>query len=346
LPFQNETRSIALILSLAAFSAHADLQFKSQTVTDPQMKTQQVEPAPAPQRQTTTGAPTNLNLPPTVPVLPGGIPLQKPLTPAEQALLNQKAAAARQSQAQQNQNTLDLINRMMSGPDNESSVNPKEKFEGMSQQIGPGIMEGCGQVPASAQEAYETAKNFRGKCSLANRGENQKIAVNDYSSVRMPYMYIFDTNGKCLGKTAVTYGNGAGPVRPLPCNDDGSHLTPPGFFLTSEHNGASYNSSNSLGLTGLEGQGSRVRGVLIHPAKAPGTASSWGCSGVGYTAFNTVKKSLGYGALVFNYFGNTGGPVSCRNKNGLSPAHNFCRLDSGAVNIPSESTSQGAPTTR
>jgi hypothetical protein len=340
LPSQNDTRSIALILSLAAFSAHADLQFKAQTVTEPPIKTQQVTPAP----QTTTGAPSNLNLPPIQAVLPGGIPVKKPLTPAEQALLNQKAAAAKQ--AQQNRNTLDLINRMMSGPDNESSVNPEEKFQGMSQQIGPGIMEDCGQVPASAREAYETAKNFRGNCSLANRGENQKIAVNDYSTVRMPYMYIFDANGKCLGKTAVTYGNGAGPVRPQPCNDDGSHLTPPGFFLTSEHNGASYNSSNSLGLTGLEGQGSRGRGVLIHPAKAPGTASSWGCSGVGYDAFNAVKKSLGYGALVFNYFGNTNGPASCRNKNGLSPAHNFCRLDPGAVNIPSESTSQGAPTTR
>lgn len=340
MPSQNDTRLLALIFALAASTAHADLQFKAQTVTEPQMKTQEASPAPA--ATPATGAPGNLNLPATPNGLPGGIPTKAPLTPAEQALLNQRASAAKKSEAQKNQNTLDMINNMMRGQDNESAVNPSERFPGMTQQIGPGIMEKCDEAPASAKEAFQTAKAFRQTCSHANRGDSQKIAVNDYSGVRMPYMYIFDLDGKCLGKTAVSYGNGEGPVKPQPCNDDGKHLTPPGMFLTSEHNGASYNSSNSLGLTGLEGQGSRGRGVLIHPAGAPGTASSWGCSGVGYNAFNAVKKSLGYGALVYNFFGNTTGPGHCRNRNGLTRT-TFCQQDPGAVRIPTESTSQGAP---
>lgn len=326
---------------MTAMCAHAD--YSLQTVDQNNgMKTQEATPAPA-----ATGTPGSLPIPAAPSVLPGGIPSKPPLTPTEQNIMNQKrpaptSTAQRKAEAQKNQNILDMIN---SGRDNESSVNPSERFPGMSQQIGPGIMEECGDAPGSAKEAFETAKSFRDTCSLANRGASQKIAVTDYSGVRMPYMYIFDLNGKCLGKTAASYGNGAGPVKPQPCNDDGSHLTPPGMFLTSEHNGASYNSSNSLGLTGLEGQGSRGRGVLIHPAGAPGTASSWGCTGVGYNAFNAVKKSLGYGALVYNFFGNTTGPNSCRNKNGLARSRP-CRLDPGAVSIPSESTSQGAPSTR
>lgn len=340
---QFDTRLILPILAMSALCTHAETQFKSQTIDPNSMKTQEAAPAPV------MGPAGNLNLPSAPPVLPGGIPAKAPLTPTEQNIFNQgrpKTTAQRKAEAQRNQNTLDMINGMSPGRDNESSVNPAERFPGMSQQIGPGIMENCGEPPASAREAYEEAKAFREKCSLANRGENQKIAVNDYSGMRMPYMYIFDLNGKCLGKTAASYGNGAGPVRPQPCNDNGSHLTPPGMFLTSEHNGASYQSHNSLGLTGLEGQGSRARGVLIHPANAPGTASSWGCTGVGYEAFNAVKKSLGYGALVYNHFGNTVGPMSCSNKAGLSKNRNFCRLDPGAVTIPSESTSQGAPSTR
>ncbi len=327
------------LLIFTATSVMAEVQMKSQTITPPTMKTQEAVAAPVAPPAPASGT--------------AGTPLVF-ATPANTAA----AQEAKKQEAKKNQDMLNLINQMMGGGagsgvgigpgngPNGSSIDPNAKFESMNQQIGPGIMEACGDPPASAHEAFETAKNFRQKCSLANRGDNQKIAVNDYSTIRMPYMYIFDIHGNCLGKTAVTYGNGAGPVRPQPCNDDGSHLTPPGFFLTAEHNGASYGPGNSLGLVGLEGQGAKGRGVVIHPAQAPGTASSWGCSGVGYGAFRAVQKSLGKGALVFNYFGNTGRPGGCTNINGLNPAHNFCRLDPGAPGIPQMSTSQGAPTLR
>jgi len=254
------------------------------------------------------------------------------------------AASAQQDPALQN--LIQMLNGGLPGGIAIGEGGDKSGYGHISQQIGSGEMEACGEPPPSARGAFEIAKNFREKCSLAHRGENQKIAVNDYSSVRMPMMYIFDLQGKCLGKTAVAYGNGVGPTRPMPCGDTGSHLTPPGFHLTSVHNGALYNSSNSLGLVGLEGQNSKARGVIIHKSRAPGAASTWGCSGVGNQAFYAVKKSLGEGSLVYNYFGNTPAPAHCRNRNGLSPAHNFCRLDPGAPSLPGISTSQGAPATR
>lgn len=219
-----------------------------------------------------------------------------------------------------------------------------EKFAQMAQRAGSGVMEKCGGVPSNVRSALNEAMSFRSSCALAQRGNNQKIAINDYSGNGTPHMYIFDLEGNCYGKTAVTYGNGAGPTKPQPCNDNGSHLTPAGFHLTARHDGARYNASNSVGLVGLEGQNSRQRGVIIHMARAPGTASSWGCTGVGSQAFNAVKTTLGEGSLVYNYFGNSQGPASCRNKNGLPGKHSSCRLDAN-VSIPAQSTGGGQPAT-
>jgi hypothetical protein len=220
-----------------------------------------------------------------------------------------------------------------------------EQFPGMSQIPGSGKMEHCGNTngPTQVQSALREAKEFLNKCSLARRGNNQKIAINDYSGGSTPMMYIFDLDGNCLGRTAVSYGNGAGKVKPQPCSDNGAHLTPAGFHLTSTHNGAKYSGDRAIGLIGLEGQNSVARGVIIHPAKSPGTASSWGCSGVGYEAFNAVKSTLGEGSLVYNFFGQATGPSSCRNNPGLTGQHNFCRMDRGGNPVPSLSNAGGAP---
>jgi hypothetical protein len=146
-------------------------------------------------------------------------------------------------------------------------------------------------------------------------------------------MYIFDVNGVCLKKTAVSYGNGVGARVPVACNDNQSHLTPPGFFLTGYHSSRDY--PNSLVMVGLEGQNSAGRGILIHPAASPGTASSWGCAGVG--PFQQVKQLLGEGSMVYNYFGDRPAADGCNNKNGLT-SHNFCRLDPNAPRLPLQAT--------
>jgi hypothetical protein len=197
----------------------------------------------------------------------------------------------------------------------------------MSNYLSSGTMSSCsanGSVPPSVMAAYHEAQEFRDRCAPAQRGANQKIAISDFSNM-VPTMWIFDSNGNCLKKTAITYGNGNGRGQPQACSDDGEHLTPPGFHLTCMHSGPKYATATSpgyvqndaLGECSLEGQGSVGRGVVIHRAQAPGTASSFGCSGVCEACFDEVKATLGLGALVYNYFGNSFDP-SCRNKGGQS----------------------------
>ena len=197
-----------------------------------------------------------------------------------------------------------------------------------------GKMEDCGSLPGSVKDALQEALDYRnGACKglFERLGSDKKIAINDYSKSGTPYMYIFTSEGKCLKKTAVTYGNGQVSSRPVPCSDGNKkHMTPPGFHLTEPHIGQSdYNCSNSLGLTSLEGQGSTERGVLIHEAANPGTASSWGCSGVGEDVFKSVQKELGYGSLVFNYFGDTPKGNNCVSNAGMGHVHMKCQVETG-----------------
>jgi hypothetical protein len=208
--------------------------------------------------------------------------------------------------------------------------------------FGPGEMQKCDKAPASAEKAYEEAKNFRASCRLAQRGDQQKIAVNDYST-RPAYMYIFDQAGKCLGKTMVAFGNGAGGAQ-IACSDSGSHLSPPGFHLTAiHHGGGKYNPNNSIKMVGLQGQNSVGRGILIHEAGAPGTSSTWGCAGVGYgAAFKAVKETLGYGALVYNYWSPQQMANNCKNRAGMTN-NGTCVADAGTPGIPDNATGQGAP---
>ncbi len=225
----------------------------------------------------------------------------------------------------------DLLRRLVS-PENEG-----EYFEGETgaggEYFGPGIMEKCEQASDNALQRLEEAKKFRAACALAQKGATQRIAVNDYS-VKPAYMFIFDENDRCIGKTMVAFGNGAGGAQ-VACGDNGSHLSPAGFHLTAAHHtgGGRFGPHNSLKMVGLQGQGSVGRGILIHGTPAPGTSSTWGCAGVPYSAYPEVARALGYGALVYNYFRPEQASSGCRNNNGLVDS-GACRLDPGSPNVP------------
>lgn len=240
-----------------------------------------------------------------------------------------------------NMGSLSDLQRMM----NQRAGVPGEYYDGPSgssgEYFGAGKMQACNMVPNSVKTALNEAKTFRAACSYAQRGESQKIAINDYST-RPSYMYIYDLQGKCLGKTLVSFGNGAGGAQ-IACSDHGSNLSPPGFHLTAEHHGnGKYNPSNSLKMVGLQGQDSAGRGILIHPARAPGTSSSWGCAGVGYDAFGAVKKTLGYGALVYNYWRPEQMGNRCSSRAGMNQSGS-CQPDRGSPDIPSNATGTGSP---
>ncbi len=269
----------------------------------------------------------------------------------EQAAAEDEAAYQQQFQPNQIQQWID---QMMGGEKGAAgnadltnvggNMFPNLNAPGMAQVIGSGKMEACGNVAEHVKNAFEESIAFRNGCALAQRGDNQKIAINDYSAKSVPpMMFIFDLQGNCLGKTAVSYGNGAGRGAPQACHRNGSHLTPAGFHLTSFHDGGDkYGPHNSFGMVGLEGQGSVARGVITHVARSPGTASSWGCTGVGGEAFNAVKSTLGHGSIMYNYFENS---LACPRTPGLAKQHNpsACRLDPGGNPIPRTSTAGGAP---
>jgi hypothetical protein len=196
--------------------------------------------------------------------------------------------------------------------------------------VGSSSMDPCGTPPPDIKKALDEAISFKNECSVTRNTVvgDKKIAINDYS--KMPAtMYIFSADGKtCYGKTAVAYGNGVnqdtgqvcsdGSGRPLPCAEDGCHTTPPGFHITQTHNGLKFNSSNSLAMVGLEGQNSLQRNILIHieDARAVGSNSTWGCSGV--NCFQRVQELLGTGSLVYNYFGDTPLAPRCKESNGMT----------------------------
>lgn len=133
--------------------------------------------------------------------------------------------------------------------------------------------------------------------SASNKGYS---AINDYRGTT-GCMYIIDDVGTCKFATASAFGNGGG-APPRPGCGSGSHQTPPGFHVTARHaGGARYNSSNSLLMLDLEGQGSANRGILIHYSGCRGGGCTWGCAGV--HDFNKTRELLGEGSLVYNYFG-------------------------------------------
>jgi hypothetical protein len=259
---------------------------------------------------------------------------QPTILPAQQTAALPLAMALPMMMASQNQN-----NNMYGRPvyDSGGAGAGHHYSDGYSPAPGGGSCEQCpATLPPQVQKALDEAKTYRAGCRAAQRGTDKKIVINDYSANGDPYMYVFDQNGQCLERGKVTYGDGAGQdSKPRSCSDGGKHLTPAGFMLTAQHSGDKYSTNNpnpwqdGLGLVGLEGQNSVGRGVLLHPARSPGTASSWGCSGVGYDCYFKVKGQVGYGSLVYNYFGNTPPVAGCQNSAGSVDPHTQCSPDPG-----------------
>jgi hypothetical protein len=178
-------------------------------------------------------------------------------------------------------------------------------------------------LPPHVKEAIEEAMEFRRLCRSANSASGKHIAINDYSldNNSQPTMYIFTLDGRCEKQTSITWGrgkNGNEYTKPKACADSGSNFTPPGFHLTSEHEGGTegFDETNSLLMVGLERQRSPGRGILIHGAEVPGTATSLGCTGVGEACLEEVRQTLGYGSLVYNYFGSNENNPECASQAG------------------------------
>lgn len=270
------------------------------------------------------------SLPPSSPAPTPTPAASTPLSPNPSGVKPGSGSSAPVKSAAAGQMLQDLLKRLVS-PDEEGEYYEGETGAG-GEYFGPGIMEKCDQASENAMQRLEEAKKFRAACLVAQKGATQRIAINDYS-VRPAYMFIFDENDRCLGKTMVAFGNGHGGAQ-VACGDNGSHLSPAGFHLTAAHHGGGrYGPHNSLKMVGLQGQGSVGRGILIHGTAAPGTSSTWGCAGVPYSAYPEVARALGYGALVYNYFRPEQAKPGCRNNNGLVN-NGACQLDPGSPPVP------------
>lgn len=214
-------------------------------------------------------------------------------------------------------------------------------------------------APAEIESLKEKAEEFRKSCLQKNglSGAGDKILISDYSSTP-PTMYVF-VGGSLKTSFPVSWGNGGsggeGASAPKACNEKSSKLTPPGFHLTVPHTGgAAYSEQNSLGLAGLNGQRSHEnRGILIHAVEGSGQANTWGCSGLSMDDFYTIKNEIGYGALVYNHFGNQ---TDCDGKS-LMPPDMTCQPEASARNqiasssgdtplLPAQSTSSDSPQRR
>ncbi|WP_374073716.1 hypothetical protein [Bdellovibrio bacteriovorus] len=194
----------------------------------------------------------------------------------------------------------------------------------------------CGSVPSHVKSAYAKARSFADSCPTAKLAVGKYVAINDYSGDGRPSMYIFDQTGGCVKSVPISWGVGAGSAKNgklEACSSDNSHKTPPGFHITARHNGARYNDSNSLGLAGLSGQDSlAARGIVIHGKQPAGTSNTWGCTGVPFGDLMQIKRLLGIGSLVYNYFGDTS-DGNCSDPSGQRAE---CKPEPMAVNAAQE----------
>ncbi|WII70574.1 L,D-transpeptidase [Bdellovibrio sp. 22V] len=195
----------------------------------------------------------------------------------------------------------------------------------------------CGPLPSQVKKAFSEAQHFTNTCATARLAPGKRIAINDYSGDGPPRMYVFNQEGKCIRAMPISWGVGSDRSgRMEACSTDNSKKTPPGFHITARHlYGSRYNDNNSIGLAGLCGQNSLGdRGILIHGAANPGTASSWGCTGVPFSEFQDLKELLGVGSLVYNYFGDTPSR-NCSDNSGFEPR---CDPEPLAVNAAAQAS--------
>ncbi len=193
----------------------------------------------------------------------------------------------------------------------------------------PGMVAGCDNVPGYITEQVKKATTFRANCVKSGKPAGQlspdgDIGINDLS--KSPgTMYLFDNQGKCLGSTAVAYGGGQGnaaegnchdtTLQPVSCTQDKSFLTPPGYHAVGKCGDCKSTVQGLIPcerLSGLQGQNTGSRGVLIHGSDHAGSSCTEGCSGVTRgDELNYVLAALGGGGLLDNYFGTSSSSNSC-----------------------------------
>ena len=215
----------------------------------------------------------------------------------------------------------------------------------------------CQNVPDDIKDLAERMRDFR-RCPAvgAESSSDKPIVITDYSN-KDGNVYVFDNNLNCVRQfdTGSWGHGGSGPgsdVDPRHCSVNESNYSPAGLHLITEHNGESYNSSNSFGMRGFDDQkSSNPRGILIHGGHPTPTSSTLGCLGLSDDEFSEFQRLNPIGGLMYNYFGDTEKPDDddCAESkgyrpNGGLPSCNEVMLDEqGSYDRPHEPGSPDTP---
>lgn len=165
--------------------------------------------------------------------------------------------------------------------------------------VDPRPLKDCGGLSPAAKEKM---KAYLSRCGANLRIPNGNVSIIDFSSSR-PVMYVLrQSDLSCVTAMHVGYGVNSHGNPPKAGNSPSSLMTPPGFHITKVHNGAAYQEFNSIGIAGMGSDNSNTigRGVILHPSNG----HTHGCIGIPWAQFAEVKKMLGYGTVVYNYFPN------------------------------------------
>lgn len=163
--------------------------------------------------------------------------------------------------------------------------------------VDPTPLKDCSALPAAAKEKM---RGYLQRCGPNLRIPNGNVAIIDFSTSR-PVLYVLrQSDLSCVQAVHIGYGVGSHGNPPRAGNTPESHMSPPGFHITKVHNGSAYQEFNSIGIMGMGRDNSNTagRGVILHPSNG----HTHGCIGIPWARFAEIKKQLGYGTVVYNYF--------------------------------------------
>jgi hypothetical protein len=164
-------------------------------------------------------------------------------------------------------------------------------------------------------------KSLRETCPRLQQksATDRPIIITDYS--RPPGdMYFFNAQGVCQRTFATaSWGQGKGDAaanQPMHCSEDGSHYSPAGLHILTEHRGKKYGPRNSFGRMGAESQGSLGRATLIHGRHPGVNGTTHGCIGLSDQDFMALQDMSPLGAMEYSYFGDREQGPHCNRSNG------------------------------
>ncbi|MBX3018168.1 MAG: hypothetical protein KF767_09790 [Bdellovibrionaceae bacterium] len=163
--------------------------------------------------------------------------------------------------------------------------------------VDPRPLKDCGGLAPAAKEKM---KAYLSRCGSSLRIPNGNVSIIDFSTSR-PVLYVLrQSDLSCVTAVHVGYGVNSHGNPPRPNNTPSSLATPPGFHITKVHNGRAYQEFNSIGIQGMGSENSNTvgRGVILHPSNG----HTHGCIGIPWAQFAEIKRHLGYGTVVYNYF--------------------------------------------